>query len=82
MAGDVLHQIFVHYGDLDVRQLIQTMDDRESAKDALMSSLRQEIVVLEEGFHRLQDIVVGQQRLIATLIERMDKGSTASFHGY
>jgi len=43
----------VHYGVLDVRQLVQTMDDRESAKDALISSLQQGIVDLREGFHRL-----------------------------
>ena len=53
MAGDILHQIPVHYGVSDVGQLVQTMDDRESAKDALISSLQQGIVDLREGFHRL-----------------------------
>ena len=61
MAGDVLHQISVHYGVSDVRQLVQIMEDKDSAKDASISSLRQEIIELKEGFYRLQDTVVGQQ---------------------
>jgi hypothetical protein len=84
---EIIHQISVSSGAAIAatsiaRQLVQTMKEKESEKDALVAGLRQDVRELRGHVHRLQDTVVGQQRLIDILIERMDEVPAVGSRNY
>jgi hypothetical protein len=83
----IIHQISVSSGAAIAatsitRQLVQTTKEKDEEMSALVAGLRQDVRELRGHVHRLQDTVVGQQRLIDKLIERMDKVPAVGFRNY